>query len=190
MLYNDPTDFSVKKEYTLSLFSENHIGLLNRITVIFTRRKINIESINASESEVKGVYRYTIVVNVTKPEAEKLVKQIEKLVEVLKAFMHEGSEIITQELALYKLHINMLNQDEPVEKIVRECHARILAVEKDFMVIEKTGTNAETQELFKRLEKFGILEYACSGRVAITKPMKELTTYLKEMEEKHHATKF
>ena len=59
MLYNDPTDFSVKKEYTLSLFSENHIGLLNRITVIFTRRKINIESINASESEVKGVYRYT-----------------------------------------------------------------------------------------------------------------------------------
>jgi acetolactate synthase-1/3 small subunit len=190
MLYNDPTDFSVKKQYTLSLFSENHIGLLNRITVIFTRRKINIESICASESEVEGVYRYTIVVNVTKPEAEKLVKQIEKLVEVLKAFMHEESEIVSQELALYKLHINLLNQNESIEKIVREHHARILAVEKDFMVIEKTGNKSETQELFKSLEKFGVLEYASSGRVAITKPMKELTTYLQEMEDKYAATKF
>lgn len=187
MLYNNPTDFTEKKEFTLSVFSENNIGLLNRVTIVFTRRKINIESISASQSEIPDVYRYTIVVNVTKNEAEKLRKQLEKQVEVLKAFIHEEAEVVSQELALYKLHLDLLHKNEPVEKIVREHYARILAVEKEFMVIEKTGTKKETQKLFKSLEKYGVLEYASSGRVAVTKPMKELTTYLKEMEERYLA---
>lgn len=171
----------MKKQYTISIFTENHIGLLNRVTIIFTRRHLNIESITASESEVKDVHRYTIVLNATRDQVEKVVQQIEKLVEVLKAFVHEEEEVVHQEIALYKMSTKTLVNNN-VERIVRENNARILTVSSEYLVIEKTGHKQETQQLFEKLEKYGVLEFARSGRVAVTKPMKELTTYLKELE--------
>ena len=69
-----------------------------------------------------------------------------------------------------------------LEKVIRENHARILTVDPNFIVIEKAGHEKETQNLFEKLKPFGILEFARSGRVAVTKPMKELSTYLKELE--------
>ena len=93
----------MKTTYTISIFTEDTIGLLNRITIIFTRRHINIQSITASESEVKGIYRYTIVVAVSTETVIKLVKQIDKQIEVLKAFYHLNTEIISREIALFKL---------------------------------------------------------------------------------------
>jgi acetolactate synthase I/III small subunit len=173
----------MEKDFTISVYSENKIGLLNRITIIFTRRKINIESINASESEVEGVYRYTIVITASKEMAVKITKQIEKQVEVLKAFLHEEDQTVYQEIALYKMATDILTDSNVVERLIRNNNARILTVEKDFMVIEKTGHYHETQELFYQLEAFGVLEFVRSGRVAITKPMKPLTSYLKELEE-------
>jgi acetolactate synthase I/III small subunit len=171
----------MERVFTISAFTENRIGILNRITIIFTRRHLNIESITASESEVKGVYRYTIVVKTTLEQINKVVGQIEKLVEVLKAFVHEETEIVHQEIALYKIRTDNLVNGE-VEKVIRENYARILTVEPQFMVIEKTGHTEEVQLLFEKLKPFGILEYACSGRVAVTKPMKELSAYLKELD--------
>ena len=172
----------MKKQYTISIFTENNIGLLNRVTIIFTRRHLNIESITASESEVKDVHRYTIVLKATKDQVDKVVGQIEKLIEVLKAFVHEEEEVVHQEIALYKLSTTTL-ADTHVERIVRENNARILTVTPEYLVIEKTGHKEDTQLLFEKLEKYGVLEFARSGRVAVTKPMKALTTYLKEIEE-------
>lgn len=168
--------------FTVSVFTENSIGMLNRITIILTRRHLNIDSITASESEVKGVFRYTIVLRTTKERVNKVIGQIEKLVDVLKAFVHEESEIVHQEIALYKIKSETLTSGD-VEKVIRENHARILTVDSLFMVIEKTGHVAETQLLFEKLKSFGILEFARSGRVAVTKPMKELSSYLKELEQ-------
>ena len=172
----------MKKQYTLSIFTENHIGLLNRVTIIFTRRHLNIESITASESEIKDVHRYTIVLNTSKEQVDKVVRQIEKLVEVLKAFVHEEEEVVHQEIALYKMSTKVL-VNVNVETIIRENNARILTLAPEYLVIEKTGHKEETQLLFEKLEKYGVLEFARSGRVAVTKPMKELTTYLKELED-------
>jgi acetolactate synthase-1/3 small subunit len=171
----------MEKIYTVSVFTENSIGMLNRITIIFTRRHLNIDSITASESEVKDVFRYTIVLRTTKEQVDKVIGQIEKLVDVLKAFVHEESEIVHQEIALYKIKTDNLTNGS-VEKVIRENYARILTVDPMFMVIEKTGHVEETQLLFEKLKPFGILEFARSGRVAVTKPMKELSTYLKEIE--------
>ncbi|ESU26498.1 ilvH protein [Flavobacterium limnosediminis JC2902] len=172
----------MEKTVTVSVFTENSIGMLNRITIIFTRRHLNIDSITASESEMKGVFRYTIVLRTTLEKVNKVIGQIEKLVDVLKAFVHEESEIVHQEIALYKIRTNTLTNGD-VERVIRENHARILTVDPEFMVIEKTGHVAETQLLFESLKPFGILEFARSGRVAVTKPMKELSTYLKELEQ-------
>jgi acetolactate synthase-1/3 small subunit len=92
-----------KQTYTISAFSENHIGLLNRITIIFTRRHVNIESLTVSVSAIKGIHKFTIVVNETREKVEQVVSQIEKLVEVLKAFYHTDDEVIYQEIALFKV---------------------------------------------------------------------------------------
>jgi acetolactate synthase I/III small subunit len=173
----------MEKSYTISIFTEDVIGILNRITIIFTRRYINIQSITASESEVKGVYRYTIVAKSTIEKINKVIGQIEKLVDVFKAFVMEEEDIVYQEIALYKINLSAFANPK-AENVIRENNARILAVDSEFIVIEKTGHKNETQELFEKLKPFGILEFARSGRVAITKPMKQLSSYLKEIESK------
>lgn len=170
----------MEKTYTVSVFTENSIGMMNRITIIFTRRHLNIDSITASESEVKGVFRYTIVLRTTKEQVEKVIGQLEKVIDVLKAFVHEDAQIVHQEIALYKIRTDALTNGD-VEKVIREHHARILTVDREFMVIEKTGHVEETQLLFENLQPFGVLEFARSGRVAVTKPMKNLSIYLDEL---------
>jgi acetolactate synthase I/III small subunit len=169
------------KVYNISIFTENSIGMLNRITIIFTRRHLNIETITASESEIKGVYRYTIVSKMSENQVKKVIGQIEKQVEVLKAFYHLDEEVVYQEIALYKVPTYVLANGKEAERIVRAHNARILTVESDFAIIEKTGHKADLVALFNELEPFGILEYVKSGRVAITKPMKTLETHLFEL---------
>lgn len=170
----------MEKTYTVSVFTENSIGMMNRVTIIFTRRHLNIDSITASESEIKGVFRYTIVLRTSKDQVKKVVGQLEKLIDVFKAFVHDDSEVVYQEIALYKIGTEKLTNSD-VEKVIREHHARILTVDPKFMVIEKTGHVEEIQMLFEKLQPFGVLEFARSGRVAVTKPMKELSTYLEEL---------
>src|SRR5260221_9687769 len=91
-----------KQEYTISVYTENQIGLINRIAILFSRRKINIESLNTSPSEVEGIHRFTIVINETEEVVRKLCRQLEKQVEILKAYYNTNDEIIYQELAIYK----------------------------------------------------------------------------------------
>ncbi len=172
-----------KQEYTLSIFSENHIGILNQITIILTRRQINIESITASESAVKGVHLLTLVVKTTQDMVRKVAKQIEKLVDVLKVFVHTSDEIIYQEIALIKVTTKGLMSGNVIDHVVRTHHARLLEVSPEYIVIEKTGHKSEINDLLNHLEPYGVLQYARSGRVAITKQVKELNSYLKEMDE-------
>src|SRR5882724_7888431 len=101
-----------KQEYTVTVYTENQIGLLNRIAIIFSRRKINIETMNSSPSEIEGIHRFTIVINETEEVVRKLCRQIEKQVEVLKVYYNTDEEIIWQELALYKV-----STDQIVEKV-------------------------------------------------------------------------
>lgn len=178
----------MEKEYTVNVFSENHIGLLNRLTIIFTRRKINIESLTVSESHIKGIHCFTIVINSTEAMVRKIVKQIEKLVDVLKAFFYTSDDIIYQEIALYKVPTSALTGSQEIEKLVRRYSARILEVTPEYTVIEKTGHKEETQELLSKLKPFDLLEFIRSGRVAITKPMKELMVHIKEKEQEFHYT--
>jgi acetolactate synthase I/III small subunit len=173
----------MKQEFTVSLFSENHIGLLNQITIILTRRQINIESITASESAVNGVHLLTLVVKTTPEMIRKVSKQMEKLIDVLKVFVHTSDEIIYQEIALYKVTTKGLMSGNVIDHVVRVHHARIVEVSPEYIVLEKTGHKAEITELLNHLEPYGVLQFVRSGRVAITKQVRELTSYLKEMDE-------
>jgi acetolactate synthase-1/3 small subunit len=172
-----------KQEYTISIFSENHIGLVNQVTIILTRRQINIESITASESAVKGVHLLTMVVKTTPDMIRKVAKQFEKLVDVLKVFVHTSDEIIYQEVALYKVSTKGMMSGNIIDNIVRNYQARIIAVSPEYTVIEKTGHKSEISELLSKLEPYGLLQFVSSGRVAVTKQVRELNSYLKEMDE-------
>ncbi len=173
----------MEKEFTVTAFSENNVGLLNRISIIFTRRRVNIESLTVSASSIQGIHKFTIVCIARQEQIEKLVRQIEKLVEVLRAFYHTSEEIIHQEVALYKVTTEMLIKSNAVESIVLKHGARILDITPDYVVIEKTGNREETQALFELLYPFKVTQFTRSGRVAVTKdPRERLTDYLKEMD--------
>lgn len=182
IINNNTGNNNNKQTYTISAFSENHIGLLNRITIIFTRRHVNIESLTVSGSAIPGIHKFTIVVKETVEKVEKVVNQIEKLVEVMRAFYHSEDEVIHQEIALYKVPTTALMESNQVEETIRKHHARILEVTPEFTVIEMTGHKEETQELFDKLNKFGLLQFTRSGRIAITKSSRELfTNYMREV---------
>jgi acetolactate synthase I/III small subunit len=170
------------KQYTLSVFTENRAGLLMRVVMVFTRRHINIESLTTSQSSIDGVFRFTIVVNVSEIEVKKLVQQLDKQVDVLKSFYYEDEDIINQEIALYKVPIAAYQDPGKMILLMRKHSARILTVEKEFVVIEKSGLEEETTALLEELRQYGIYEFVRSGRVAVAKPMEQLNNYLKSME--------
>jgi acetolactate synthase I/III small subunit len=173
-----------KQEYTITVYTENQIGLLNRIAIIFSRRKINIESLNTSPSEIDSVHRFTIVINEVEDVVRKLCRQIEKQVEVLKAYYNTSDEIVWQELALYKVSTDEIAEKVKVERLLRQYGARAVAIRHDYTVFETTGHREETDTLIKVLEPYGLIEFVRSARVAIIKNSKGFHEKLKEFEQK------
>jgi acetolactate synthase-1/3 small subunit len=173
-----------KKEFTITVYTENQVGLLSRIAIIFSRRKINIESLNTSPTEVDSVHRFTIVIDETEEVVKKLCRQIEKQVEVLKAYYNTEEEIVWQELALYKVSTDAIAEKVKVERLLREYGARAVAIRKDYTVFETTGHREETDNLIKALEPYGLIEFVRSARVAIIKASSGFHDRLKEFEQK------
>ncbi|MEQ8580521.1 MAG: acetolactate synthase small subunit [Marinoscillum sp.] len=182
-IYSEDSSEKVEKDFTLSVLTEDKAGLLNHITIIFTRRKMNIISLNVSTTEVAGVSRFTIVLHSTRETIEKVVKQIRKLIDVLGAFVYEDSEIYYQEIALYKVPTKVFLNGSKIEDLVRNSGARILVIEEDHIIIEKTGHKKDTHDLYKKLEPHGLLEFVRSGRVAISKSKRKTEAYIKQLED-------
>lgn len=171
----------MKQEYIITIFSEDSIGLLSRITIIFTRRKINIDSLTVSASAIPGIFKFTIVIKETLDRVQKVVGQLEKVVDVMKAYFNTNDEMISQEIALYKVPTEEMFESDKIEKIVRNSGARILEITREYVVIEKTGLTHETQQLFDELNFFGVTQFNRSGRVAITRStIEKLSEFLKE----------
>lgn len=170
---------SEHKLYTISIYTENNIGLLNRISAIFQRRHINIESINSSVSEIEGVSRWTIVVKLSEEQMKKIIGQIEKQVEVIKAYYHTDEETIYQESCLFKIKSDLLFEERKIQNIIKESNSRIVTVNKAFFVIEKSGMKNEIELLHRELQPFGIMQFVRAGRIAVTKQPMEISQLLK-----------
>lgn len=171
-----------KQEFIITVYTENQVGLLNRIAIIFSRRKLNIESFNSSPSEIDGIHRFTILIVETEEVVRKLARQIEKQVEVLKVYYNSGDEIVWQELALYKVPTDEIAEKVKVERLLREFGARAVVIRKDYTVFETTGHREETEGLLKVLEPYGLIEFVRSARVAIIKESSGFHEKLKEFE--------
>ena len=166
-----------KTLYTITVFSENTVGLLNQITIIFTRRRLNIETLSVSPSAIEGIHKFTITAFSDPENIEKVVKQIDKRVGIIKTYCNTDEGIVHQEIALYKVSTKNLMQLGSIEDIVNRYNAQILEMTEDFTVFSKTGHYLDTQAMFKELsERVGVLQFIRSGRVAITKEKVEVVS--------------
>lgn len=177
-----------KTLYTVTIFSENTVGLLNQVTSVFTRRQLNIETLSVSQSAIKGIHKFTITVFSDRDTMIKVVKQIDKRVDVLKSYFNTDDELVVQEIALYKLSTPEFLRLGSVEPLIRKYNARILEVNENCVVIQKTGHYTETQSLFEELsDMIGVLQFIRSGRIAINKSKTErLSDMLRERELEDH----
>lgn len=157
-----------KESYTLSIFTENRIGVLHRIITVFTRRHLSVDSFTTSETEVPGIYRFIVMLETDPIMAEKVRKQLEKIIGVIRAFALKQEDVVQQELALYKIKTDKLGNGK-LEAIIRDNNARVLSFETDYIMIEKTGLSEETIQLFHQLTQFGVLGFSRSGTIAISK---------------------
>ncbi|NKI25180.1 acetolactate synthase small subunit [Arenibacter sp. 6A1] len=169
-----------KKWFTISVYSENNVGLLNRISGIFLKRHINIESLNVSKSEIENVSKFTIVVYTTPAWVHNIVGQIEKQIEVIKAFSHSDEETIYQESALFKIASSLLFDERNIQNIIKESNAQIVTVSRDFFVLSKSGRRSEIEEMYEQLKPYGIMQFVRSGRIAVSKAEMQISKLIKE----------
>lgn len=169
-----------KNIYTISVYTENNIGILNRLSAIFLKRHINIESMTVSKSEIDQVQRFTFVLKITEIQARKIIGQLDKQIEVIQSFYHTDDEIIYQETALFKLSHEFL-YDENIQNKLKFRRAHIVTITERYFVIERTGSKEDIDRMYDRLKPYGLLQFVRSGRIAITRPKMKISELLNEI---------
>ncbi len=174
--------------YTLIIYSENFAGILNQITAVFTRRQVNIESLNVCASSTPGVHKYTITCYCKQEMAEMLVKQIEKKIDVLQANCFVDNEIFILETSLLKLSSPKVLANQEISRVVRRYDARYVEVNPTYTIVEKTGITEEVLQLFHELDQLDcVLQFVRTGRIAVTKSVVErLDQYIAKREEERN----
>jgi len=168
------------EKYTISIYSENNLGLLTRIATIFLKRHINIESLTVSGSEIENVSRFILVVDITEDLVKKVIGQLEKQVEVIKAYYHTNEECIYLQSALFKIKSNLLFEERQIQNIIKNSNAQIVTVSPEFFVIEKSGRKEEIDTLYEELASFGIMQFVRSGRISVTKDEMKISQILRK----------
>lgn len=165
-----------KKLYTLLIYTENMVGMLSQVTAVFTRRQVNIESINASASSIEGVHKYTITTWSDEEQVKTITKQIEKKVDVIKADYYTDDQIFIREDALFKLSTPVVMDNPEISKIIRRADAQIIEVTPTFCTAMLSGVTKDIIALYTNLqERNCVLQYTRSGRIAITRnPVEEV----------------
>jgi len=155
--------------YTISAFTEDTPGVLHRLTVLFTRRKVNIESLTVSHTERPGISRFTIVVHSDLDMVLKIAKQINRVIEVFDVFVAENRDLVSKEIAFLKISADSATKRMQVEELANRYGASVAYAHSDYLIIEKTGTEDEINSLYLLLEPFGMKEFLRSGRIATLK---------------------
>ena len=163
-----------KKLYTLLVYSENIAGILNQITAVFTRRQVNIESLNVSASSIKDVHKYTITAWSDEDQIRKITKQIEKKIDVVKADFYTDEELFIHEVGLYKISTPVLLDNPEVSRTIRKADARMMEVNPTYSTVLLAGLTEDITSLYDKLNAFGcLLQYSRSGRIAVTRSIEE-----------------
>ena len=173
-----------KKLYTLLVYSENVAGILNQVTAVFTRRQVNIESLNVSASSIPGVHKYTITAWSDEDQIQKIVRQIEKKIDVVKATCFTDDQLFIRESGLYKLATDKVLENPEISRTIRRFDAHIIEVNPTYTIVMKFGLTEDIISLFRALDPFGcVLQYTRSGRIAVTRGTQEQVSEFLEQRE-------
>jgi acetolactate synthase-1/3 small subunit len=160
--------------HVLSLLVEDKPGLLTRVAGLFARRGFNIESLAVGASEIEGLSRITVVVDVEDLPLEQVTKQLNKLINVIKIVELDPAQAVTREHLLIKVRVDNVTRSQILEAVTL-FRARVVDVAPDALVIEVTGDSGKVQALLRILEPYGIKELAQSGVLAIGRGGKSIT---------------
>ena len=182
---------SNKTLYTIIVHSENIAGILNQITAVFTRRQINIESLNVSASSIKGVHKYTITCWTTPDVIDKVVTQIEKKIDVIQAHYFTDKELFQREVAMYKVATPEFQANPEASKVIRRYSAHIVEVNPTFSIVEMVGMSDDITSLYQELKQLNcVLQFVRSGRIAVsTSCFERVNEYLAHREERYQNQK-
>ena len=136
---------------------------------MLTRRKVNIESLTVSETERKGISRFTIVVISEKDLVQKMVKQMNRAIEVVDVFACENRSLLFKEIAFIKVATETLEARNEIEELASRHHSEITYATKEYIVLQATGSEDDIDSLLVLLDGYGVLEFIRSGRIAILK---------------------
>ena len=156
-------------ECTFSILSENHPGILHRIAVLFTRRKINIESLTVSGTEHKDISRFTIVVKAFLDESQKIAAQLRRIIEVCEVTVHENRDLIYKEIAFFRVSAPDAHTRQFISSHAIQHGASVVSIDPEALVLEKTGTEEELHDLLRSFANFHVLEFIRSGRIAVAR---------------------
>lgn len=170
--------------YTILVYSENTPGLLSQISAVFTRRQVNIETLNVCASSTPGVHKYTITCVCTEDMAKMLTKQMEKRIDVLQATYYTDDQLFILEAALLKISTPVLLENPEVSQIARIHGGSFVEVNPVYATLEKTGKTETVMSLYNKLNELGaVLQFVRTGRICITKGSEEkLDNYLAKRE--------
>ena len=157
--------------HTISLLVENHHGALARIAGLFASRGYNISTLTVAETDDASVSRMTIVVTGDEDVLEQVVKQLNKLIDVIKVIDFAGEPIVERELALIRVDATKSNRHE-IFSLAEVCEARIAAVEASSVTLQLAGESASIDDLVALVKPYGIKELARSGAIAIARGAK------------------
>lgn len=160
-------------------------GILNEVTNVFTRRQVNIESINVSASSIDGVHKYTITCWSNPDQILKIKKQLEKKINVIKANYYTDDQLFIHEVALYKISTPVLLDNPEVSRAIRKHNARMMEVNPTYATVLLTGLTDDITDLYSKLNSFNcLLQYTRSGRIAVTRSTEESVSEYIEAREK------
>ncbi|AWK05728.1 acetolactate synthase small subunit [Flavobacterium crocinum] len=163
----------MKEQYTLTFYTEDQMGLVNKTAVIFSRRKISFESFNISLCEINSMYRFTIVVTETFETVRNLTLQIEKIIDVYKCYFSTNAEIVYTQTTLFKVLTHKVTNDS-VQQLLQKHNPQYRSLERDYTIFEVTAQETEIDSLAKSLIENGLIELIKSPRIALIKSGKGL----------------
>ncbi len=160
---------SENRLYTITAFAENSPGVLHRLTSTLTRRKINIESLTVSETVEKGISRFTIVINTHLGLIKTITKQIDRIIEITKAYYSEDQDLVFKEIALIRVKAEDAKTRAEVEQKANDYDSNVTYVCDKYVIVEKTGNEDEINSLYHMFESYGVIGLVRSGRIALKK---------------------
>lgn len=153
-------------KHTLVALMQDHPGVLNRVVSLVRRRNFNIDSLTVGHSETPGISRMTLVVDAA--DVEQIIKQLYRLIEVLKVSDVTHDPVVEREIALIKLHVNRPSRAELVA-LANVFDAKIVDVGPTSMIAEITGAPEEVERFVELVRPFGIKEMMRTGRIAMVR---------------------